>query len=112
MLNTLKVLGGIDHELHLVSPCAIEPIQALKTKYLGSKNPRLHTDEILIALSISAATDENASLALAQIPKLKNCEAHSSVLLSSVDEQTFKRLGLRLTCEPKYESEEKIYHKH
>ncbi|MBQ3105504.1 MAG: DUF1846 domain-containing protein [Lachnospiraceae bacterium] len=112
LLNTLKVLGGIDHELHLVSPSAIEPIQALKTKYLGSKNPRLHTDEILIALSISAATDENASLALAQIPKLKNCEAHSSVLLSSVDEQTFKRLGLRLTCEPKYESEEKIYHKH
>lgn len=112
LLNALKVLGGIDHDLHLISPTAIEPIQALKTEYLGSKNPRLHTDEILIALSSSAATDEKARLALSQIPKLKGCEAHSSVLLSSVDEQIFKRLGLHLTCEPKYESNEKKYHKH
>ncbi len=112
LLNSLKELAGIDHELHLVSPDAIEPIQRLKTGYLGSHNPRLHTDEILIALSISAATDKNAELALTMLPKLRGLEAHSSVLLSSVDEQTFKRLGLRLTCEPKYEENNKKYHKH
>lgn len=111
LLNVLKVLGGIDHELHLVSPKAIEPIQRLKTNYLGSRNPRLHTDEILIALSTSAASDANAEKALEQIPKLKGLEAHSSVLLSSVDEQMFKRLGIHLTCEGKYETENRVYHK-
>ena len=111
LLNAIKALGGIDHELHLVSPKAIEPIQRLKTDYLGSRNPRLHTDEILIALSTSAASDVNADLAMKQIPKLKGLEAHSSVLLSSVDEQMFKRLGLHLTCEAKYETENRVYHK-
>lgn len=112
LLNSLKVLGGIRHNLHLVSREAIEPIQRLKTDYLGSRNPRLHTDEILIALSTSAAEDKEAELALNQIPKLKGCEAHSSVLLSSVDEQIFKRLGIHLTCEPKYETSDRKYHKH
>ncbi|MBQ0027111.1 MAG: DUF1846 domain-containing protein [Lachnospiraceae bacterium] len=112
LLNSLKELAGIDHKLHLVSPEAISPIQKVKTGYLGSRNPRLHTDEILIALSISAVTDPNAMLALEQIPKLRGCEAHSSVLLSSVDEQTFKKLGLRLTCDAKYEESGKMYHKH
>ena len=111
LLNSLKILGQIDHGLHLVSPESIQPIQQLKTHYLGSHNPRLHTDEILIALSASAATDRQADLALNQIPQLKNCEAHSSVLLSSVDEQIFKRLGIRLTSEPKYETSERKYHK-
>ena len=111
LLNTLKVLGGIDHEIHLVSPKAIEPIQRLKTDYLGNQNPRLHTDEILIALSTSAASDKNAELALAQMKKLQGLRAHSSVLLSSVDEKIFKRLGIQLTSEAKYESEHKIYHK-
>ncbi len=111
LLNAIKALGGIDHDLHLVSPKAIEPIQRLKTDYLGSRNPRLHTDEILIALSTSAASDANADLAMAQIPKLKGLEAHSTVLLSSVDEQMFKRLGLHLTCEAKYETENRVYHK-
>lgn len=111
LLNTLKVLGGIDHEIHLVSPKAIEPIQRLKTDYLGSRNPRLHTDEILIALSTSAASDKNAELALAQLKKLRGLNAHSSVLLSSVDEKIFKRLGMYLTCEAKYESENRIYHR-
>ena len=111
LLNSLKVLGGIEHELHLVSPKAIEPIQRLKTNYLGSRNPRLHTDEILIALSTSAAADVNAERAMAQIPKLKGLEAHSSVLLSSVDEQVFKRLGIHLTCDGKYETENRVYHK-
>ena len=111
LLNTIKVLGGINHDLHLVSPDAIAPIQRLKTDYLGSRNPRLHTDEILIALSASAASDSNAELAMGQIPKLKGLEAHSSVLLSSVDEQVFKRLGLHLTSEAKYETENRVYHK-
>ena len=111
LLNTIKVLGGIDHDLHLVSPDAIAPIQRLKTDYLGSRNPRRHTDEILIALSASAASDSNAELAMGQIPRLKGLEAHSSVLLSSVDEQVFKRLGLHLTSEAKYETENRVYHK-
>jgi len=110
LLNVIKVLCGIDHDVHLVSPEAIEPIQTLKTKYLGCGNPRLHTDEILIALSVSAAHNPDAQLALEQLPKLKGCELHSSVLLSSVDEQIFKKLGFYITCEPKYESNN-IYHK-
>ena len=111
ILNAIKTLCGIDDGIHLISPEAIEPIQILKTSYLGSSNPRLHIDEILIALSVSASHSEVAQLALEQLPKLKCCEVHSSVLLSSVDEQTFKKLGLHLTCEPKYESN-KIYQKH
>lgn len=109
LLNTVKVLGGIPHDIHLISPSAIEPIQKLKINYLGSKNPRLHTDEVLIALSASAATDPNAQIALEQLPKLKGCDAHTSVLLSDVDVKIFKKLGVNLTCEPIYE-EKKIYH--
>ena len=100
LLNALKHLGGVDHDTHLISPLAIEPIQELKTKYLGGKNPRLHTDEVLIALSISALTDENAKKALEQIPKLKECQVHTSVMLSEVDIKTFKKLGVNLTSEP------------
>lgn len=100
LLNALKMLCGIDHNYHLVAPTAIEPIQTLKTDYLGSHNPRLHTDEILIALSISAATDANAKLALTQLPKLRGCEIHSTVMLTSVDEKVFKKLGMHLTCSP------------
>lgn len=100
LLNALKALGGIDHDIHVISPEAIEPIQRLKTEYLGSKNPRLHTDEVLIALSISAGTDKNALIALEQIPKLKGCQVHTSTVLSSVDIKTFKKLGVDLTNEP------------
>lgn len=109
LLNAVKVLGDIPHDIHLISPSAIEPIQKLKVNYLGSKNPRLHTDEVLIALSASAATDHNAQVALEQLPKLKGCEVHTSVLLSDVDVKIFKKLGVNLTCEPIYE-EKKIYH--
>lgn len=111
LLNALKELAGIDHELDLVSATSIAPIQKLKTDYLGSRNPRLHTDEILIALSSSAADNELAAKALEQLPKLNGCDAHSTVILSSVDEKLFKRLGIQLTCEPKYEEEERLYHK-
>lgn len=110
LLNALKVLGGIEHDRHLISRTAIEPIQTLKIDYLGGSNPRLHTDEILIALSMSAATDTSARLALIQLPKLKDCQVHSTVILSSVDEKTFKRLGMHLTSEPTYETN-RMYHK-
>ena len=109
LLNALKYLAGLNDELHLISPTVIEPIQTLKTAYLGSSNPRLHTDEILIALSICAATDENAQLALEQIPKLCGCQAHTSVMLSAVDIKQFKRLNVQLTSEAKYENK-RIYH--
>ena len=103
ILNALKDLAGIDHNLHVISPTAIEPIQKVKTQYLGSKNPRLHIDEILIALSISSAANPAAQLAMEQLPKLKGCQVHTSVMLSSVDIKLFKKLGIQLTCEPKYE---------
>ena len=112
LLNAIKVLAKQDDSLKLIAPEAIEPIQKLKTAYLGSRNPRLHTDEILIALSSTAASSEEARVAMEQLPKLKGCEAHSTVLLSSVDEQMFKRLGIQLTCEPRYEQEDRMYHKH
>lgn len=103
LLNTLKELAGIDHEQHVISPEAIEPIQKLKTQYLGSKNPRLHTDEVLIALSVSAASDPDAQKALDQIPKLKGCQAHTSVMVSSVDMKQFQKLSIQATYEAKYE---------
>ena len=111
LLNALKELAGIDHEVDLVSATSIAPIQKLKTDYLGSRNPRLHTDEILIALSTSAADNALAAKALEQLPKLNGCDAHSTVILSSVDDKMFKRLGIQLTCEPRYEEEERLYHK-
>ena len=111
LLNALKKLAGIDQEIDLVSARAIEPIQTLKTNYLGSRNPRLHTDEILIALSSSAAENETAAIALRQLSKLKGCDMHSTVILSSVDTDTLKRLGMYLTCEPAYEQEDRKYHK-
>lgn len=101
LLNALKYLGGVGHDVHVISPEAIEPIQKLKTAYLGGKNPRLHTDEVLIALSISASKDENARIAMEQLPRLKGCQVHTSVMLSDVDIKTFKRLGVDLTSEPK-----------
>ena len=102
LLNALKRLAGIDHQHHLISREAIEPIQAVKVNHLGSVNPRLHSDETLIALSICAATNPMAELAMEQLDKLRGCEVHSSVILSPVDEKTFKRLGVNLTCEPRY----------
>lgn len=104
ILNALKALAGIDDSIHLISPVIIEPIQRLKTNHLGNINPRLHTNEVLIALSICAATDTNAELAMQQLGKLRGCEVHSSVILSEVDANVFKRLGLNLTCEPIYQA--------
>ncbi len=102
LLNALKTLGGMPDDLHLISPVALDPITRLKVDYLGNRNPRLHTDETLIALSISAATNPMAEYAMQQLSKLRGCDVHSTVMLTSVDERTFKRLGLNLTCEPKF----------
>ena len=104
LLNSLKVLGGISDDIRLISPVIIEPIQHLKVDHLGNRNPRLHTDEVLIALSICAATNPTAELAMEQLNKLRGCEVHSSVILSSVDEKVFRRLGVNITCEPIYET--------
>ncbi|MBR2023212.1 MAG: DUF1846 domain-containing protein [Clostridia bacterium] len=101
LLNALKALGGIDHNVDLISRKIIQPLQKLKVNHMGSVNPRLHTDEILMALAICAVTDKNAKLAVEQLDKLKNCEMHSTVLLSHVDEKTLKTLGVHVTCEPK-----------
>ena len=103
LLNALKVLGGINDDIHLISPTVIEPIQHLKVDHLGNRNPRLHTDEVLIALSISAATDPVAEQAMEQLGRLRGCEVHSSVILSPVDERVFRRLGVNITCEPHYQ---------
>ena len=102
LLNALKELAGLDDSLHLIAPEVIDPIQHLKTNHLGNRNPRLHTDEVLIALSICAATDPAAEKAMEQLDKLRGCEVHSSVMLSAVDEKTFKRLGVNLTCQPRF----------
>ena len=102
LLNALKTLAGIDDDLHLIAPEVIDPIQHLKVDHLGNRNPRLHTDEVLIALSICAATDPRAEQAMEQLDKLRGCEVHSSVILSPVDEKVFKRLGVNLTCHPRY----------
>lgn len=102
LLNALKHLAGLDDNVLLMSPHVIEPIMDLKVNHLGNNNPRIHTDETLLALSICATTDENAKKAMEQISSLRGCEVHSTVILSAVDERIFKRLGINLTCEPKY----------
>ncbi len=109
LLNALKVLAKIPKKAHLISPGAIEPIQSMKVDYLGSANPRLHSDEVLIALAISATTNPVAARAVSQLSRLRGCQAHTTVLLSSADLGAYKRLGLQLTSEPQYESN-KLYH--
>ena len=110
LLNALKVLGGVPKSTHLIAPDIIEPIQHLKVDHLGNHNPRLHTDEVLIALSICANTDPVAECAMEQLDKLAGCEVHSSVILSQVDDNVLRKLGVNLTCEPKYQTK-RLYHK-
>jgi len=109
ILNVIKELAGMDHELKILSPQAIEPIQKLKTIYFKSKNPRLHVEEVLIALSASAAINPDASKAMEQLAKLRGCQAHTSVMLGTADIKTFQRLGVDITCEAVYETDQ-IYH--
>ncbi len=110
LLNALKELAGIPDEVNLITPEIIGPVQELKVSYLGGHNPRLHTDEVLVALSITAATETYARRAMAQLKNLRDCEVHSTVILSEVDENTFRKLGVNLTCEPRYQTK-KLYHK-
>ena len=109
LLNALKYLGNIPDEVQLISPSVIEPVQDLKVNVLGNKNPRLHIDELMVALSICAVSDPNAKRAVRQLQKLRGCEAHTTVILSEADEDSFRRLGVRLTSEPKYQTS-KLYH--
>ena len=104
LLNALKKIAGIQHDIKIISPEAIQPIQTLKTKYLGARNPRLHTDEVLYALSVSAATDPTAEEVMAALPQLRGCQAHCSVMLSQVDRRLMQKLGVQMTCEPVYEN--------
>ena len=110
LLNALKELAGIPDELDLISPTVIEPIQKLKVAHVGNQKPLLHTDEVLIALSICAADNENARRAIDKLPELSGCDVHSTVILSSVDRDIFRKLGINLTCEPEYQSN-KLYHR-
>lgn len=109
LLNTLKILAGIPDNIDLISPSVIEPIQRLKTEIMGNHNPRLHTDEVLTALSICAATSDMAKKALDTVKQLRGTEAHSSVILARVDDQVFRKLGVNMTCEPNYQTK-KLYH--
>ena len=109
LLNALKTMAEIDDRIDLISPEILEPITNLKVKTLGSSNPRLHPNEVLIALSICAVNDPVAAKAQEQLPNLRKCEMHSSVILTGNDEHTLKKLGLHLTCEPSYESK-RLYH--
>lgn len=102
LLNALKYMAGIDDDVHLLSPQAIEPIQTLKTEHLGSINPRLHTDEVLIALSVSAAESEDARQAITKLRDLRGCDVHTTTILGSVDESMFRQLGMLITAEPVY----------
>ena len=103
LLDALKALAGIDPEVKLLAQETIAPIQALKLQ-LGSRNPRLHTDEVLIALAVSATTDADARLALAELPRLRGCDVHTTTILGSVDEGIFRSLGVQVTSEPVYAS--------
>lgn len=103
VLNALKHLAGIDRAIDLLEPSSIEPIQTLKTEHLGSRNPRLHTDEVLIALSVSAATSDDARKALAELRSLRGCDAHTTTILGPVDEGIFRNLGVLVTSEPVYQ---------
>jgi uncharacterized protein (UPF0371 family) len=103
LLNALKLLGGIDDQTDLIAPRVIQPMQRLKVKHMGAVNPRLHTDEVLMALAIGAVNNPTAKLAVEQLEKLKNCEVHSTVILADRDEKTFKALGMHVTCEPQKE---------
>ncbi len=110
LINALKALGGIPAEIDLISPAVIEPITRLKTGFLGAKNPRLHSDEVLIALSVCGVEDQNAQLAMEQLNKLTGCDAFFSVIISSEDEQLYRNLGINVSCHPRYETR-KLYHK-
>ena len=109
LINAAKAIAGIDDDMDIISHEILEPVQRLKVENLGNHNPRLHTDEVLVALAITAATSDIAKKAMEALKQLKGCELHSSVILSPVDAATFRKLGINLTCEPMYQSK-KLFH--
>jgi len=109
LLNALKALAGVPKEKDIISEHILKPIQALKTDTLGNHNPRLHTDEVLIALAVSAVYDEAAVRAMEALPLLRNTEVHSTVILTEVDAGIFRKLGMHLTCDPEYQTK-KLFH--
>ena len=110
LLNALKTLAGIDKDEDIISPEILAPIQVLKTAHLGNHTPRLHTDEVLIALAITAVDSEPAARAMKAIPDLAHAEVHSTVILSEVDASTFRKLGMQLSCDPQYQTK-KLFHR-
>ena len=110
LMNALKALAGIDKKLKIITPSIIEQIQHLKVEHLGNHNPRMHTDELLITLAICAVTNPIAGRAIEELSSLRGCEAHSSVILSHVDIELFKKIGVNMTFEPRYQAK-KLYHK-
>ncbi len=110
LINALKALAGVDDDVLVIDNNAIEPICHLKTEQLASKNPRLHSDETLIALSISSASDPVAACVIEQLSALRGCDAFFSVIISNTDETTYRKLGINVCCEPKYE-QHSYYHK-
>ena len=109
LLNSIKYLANIADDMHLISPVILEPILDLKSKTLGNKKVSLNCEEVLIALSISAATNPTAQVAMEKLAMLKNCQAHSTTILPTSDEQTFRKLGIDVTCDAEYASESLFY---
>lgn len=104
LLNALKILAGIDDSVSLIPSDVIKSMQRLKVNYLGNRNPRLHINEMLVALSIVANIDNNAEKAFARLPELKGCDVHSSIIIPQVDEKLYKKLGMYISCEPEYQT--------
>jgi len=100
IMNAIKHLAGIPHEIKLIPQCMIEPIQRTKVDFLHGHNPRLHTDEVLVALSVLSQNDENCRKALDYLPQLKGCQVHCTAMLSEVDRKVFQKLGIGVTCDP------------
>ena len=109
LLNSIKYLANIADDMHLISPVILEPILDLKSKTLGNKKVSLNCEEVLIALSISAATNPTAQVAMEKLAMLKNCQAHSTTILPTSDEQTFRKLGIDVTCDEKYATKSLFY---
>ena len=109
VLNAIKYLANISDDIHLISPVILEPIKDLKTKTLGSKNTALSCEEILIALSICAATNPTAQVAMDKLSKLRECKSHSTTILNLSNEQTFRKLGIDITCDSEYPTDNLFY---
>ena len=109
LLNAIKTLAHIADEIHLISPVILEPIRKLKSETLGNQNPALNCEEVLIALTICAATNPTAQICMQQLGKLDGCQAHSTTILNRHDEECFRKLGIDITCDPVYPTDNLYY---